>query len=315
VAERLAAIEPFVTDHPDALHPVTARIIEGARDHTAVDAFRGQYRLQELRRATEPTWDDIDVLVVPTAGTTYTIAEVEADPLALNANLGHYTNFVNLLGLAALAVPASLTPQGRPFGVTLIGPGGSDEHLAGLGGAFHAASGLPMGATGVPLPTAAPEPPVARAAAQTPSVASLAVVGAHLSGQPLNHQLTDLGATLEQRTTTAACYRLYDLDGTRPGMVRVPDAGAAIEVEVWQVATDRLGALLVQVPSPLTLGTVELASGRPVLGFLCERHATQDAVDVTHHGSWPRYLVSRGSVRGANMLATPRPPTRSGSRP
>jgi allophanate hydrolase len=240
-------------------------------------------------------WQDIDVLCVPTAPTHCTIAAMLADPVVRNRELGHYTNFVNLLDYAALSVPASLRPDGLPFGITLIGQAGSDWQLADLGQRFHHATGLTLGATGEPLPA-----PVS-IAGLAPSPAThlpLAVVGAHLSGMPLNGQLTERGATLAEATTTAPHYRLHALPGTtppKPGLRRVDageDAGAAIAVEVWQVPLAAVGSFLALVPAPLALGSLELADGRWVHGFVCEGHALHGAPDVSAHGGWRAYITS-----------------------
>jgi allophanate hydrolase len=122
------------------------------------------------------------------------------------------------------------------------------------------------------------------------------VVGAHLTGQPLNHQLTDLGAVLTQSTTTAPAYRFYALDTTppKPGLVRVAEHGAAIELEVWSISEQGLGAFVHAIPAPLGVGKVELADGTEVTGFLCEPLAVEGAAEITHHGGWRAYLASRG---------------------
>ncbi len=291
VAQRTAALEHVLTTIPDALHPVTRAIVESGRGFSAVDAYRAGDRLAALQRRTAPLWDDLDLLLVPTAGTSYTIDEVLAHPLTLNSNLGFYTNFVNLLGLAALAVPAGFTSHGRPTGVTLIGAGGHDARLAAIGAAMHAAAGLPMGATDRPLPTTGtvtwtPDPPTGHV--------EVAVVGAHLRGQPLNHQLIELDAHFVATTTTAAAYRLFELpDGDKPGLVRDEDAGKAIEVEVWMLAEHAIGRLLRQAARPLGFGHLELADGRFVLGYLAEPYGLTHATDITDRGGWRNHLAQR----------------------
>jgi allophanate hydrolase len=259
--------------------------------------FDGQTELRGLRRRADRVFCEIDLLVVPTVPTTYRIAEVEADPLALNNNLAHYTNFVNLLGLAAVAVPTGFTESGAPHGVTLIGPAMSDGLLAGVARRLHGAAGLRMGATAVPVPAPQPRP-------RDESGVAVAVLGAHMTGMPLNHQLTGLGAVLESRAATAPLYRLYDLPGfdpARPGLLRVSAGGGSIMTEVWRVPTDRLGALIETIAPPLGLGTVVLASGREVHGFLCEVHATLDAMDITEFGGWRAHWEAT-----AGSVATPR---------
>lgn len=288
VAERHAAIRPFFDAHPDALDPTVRAIIAGARRYSATDVFVAEAALAQARAALAPLWNDVDVLVVPTAPTAYTIAEVLTEPVELNRRLGTYTNFVNLLDLAAIAVPAAMRDDGLPFGITLIGPAGSDLALAGIAQRLHAASGLALGALGLPQPPAEPLAPRAE-------VARLVVVGAHLSGLPLNHELTSRGGRLVRATRTAPAYRLYALPDTtppKPGMVRAAD-GASIEIEVWELSLAAFGAFVANVPSPLCIGTVELDDGSHAHGFLCESAALAGAEDITRFGGWRRFLASR----------------------
>jgi allophanate hydrolase len=236
-------------------------------------------------------WNGIDVLLVPTAPTHYTIAQMQADPVVLNRNLGIYTNFVNLLDYAALSVPSAIRPDGLPFGITLIGPCGSDWQLADLGQRYHHATGLTQGATGKPLPL-----PVPIAALKSPAMVKVAVVGAHLSGMPLNTQLTGRGARLVAATETAPDYRFFALPGTvppKPGLLRVaPGEGARIALEVWEMPAEHYGSFVAMVPSPLGIGTLALADGSSVQGFVCEAVATQGAQDISHLGGWRRYIQS-----------------------
>jgi allophanate hydrolase len=313
VAERYCAVGDFLERQPDSVHPVTRQIISGGRGATAADAFRAQYRLMELRRAAERAWVEMDVLVTPTAGTIYRIDAVEADPIRLNANLGYYTNFVNLLDLAAVAVPAGFRADGLPFGVTLIGRAGADAHLLALGDRLHRAATIPLGAFGDAFPGNAtvtfpyePTHPkifataassVAAGASGTDTVhkdrISVAVCGAHMEGLPLNQQLTSRDGVLISRTRTAAKYKFYALPGGpphRPGLVRVSSDGAAIEVEVWSVPATLFGSFVAGIPAPLCIGRVELESGEQVAGFVCESHATTTATDITALGTWRRYL-------------------------
>ncbi|PZQ59234.1 MAG: allophanate hydrolase, partial [Variovorax paradoxus] len=227
------------------------------------------------------------------APTHCTIADMQADPVARNSRMGAYTNFVNLLDYAAISVPSSLRPDGLPFGVTFIGPAGSDFALAALGQRYHQATGLPSGATGQPLPPAAalPQPPIAG-----PTV-RVAVVGAHLSGMPLNVQLQERGGRLLQATHTAPDYRLFALPGTtppKPGLVRAAAGeGAAIALEVWELPAAHYGSFVALIPAPLGIGTLTLADGSAVQGFLCEAQALAGAQDITHHGGWRAYMGSR----------------------
>ncbi|MDX2165864.1 MAG: allophanate hydrolase [Deltaproteobacteria bacterium] len=287
VAERYAAIRAFFDAHADALHPVTRGVIGGGAAPSAADAFGSIYRLRELRRATESTWARVDALLLPTAATAYRIDAVAAEPLRLNAQLGVYTNFVNLLDLCGVAVPAGLQPNGFPFGVTLLAPAFHESLLLPLAAALHAAAGVPLGATGHPLPAGAL--PEAEVAAEV----ELAVCGAHLSGLPLNHQLTERGARLLVATRTAPEYRLVALPDGRPGLDRVGAGGAAIEVEVWSVPLAQFGSFVAAIPPPLGIGTVRLADGRGVKGFLCEAIAAAAAPDISAHGGWRAYLATR----------------------
>lgn len=291
IAERYVVVESLLRDAADRLHPITRQVIAGGAKPSAADAFRAQYRLQTLRRACEYVWTEIDVLVTPTAGTIYRIAQVEADPLRLNSNLGFYTNSVNLLDLAAVAVPAGFNGIGLPFGVTLIGPAWSDYQLLALAARFQRSEPLPQGALSCAIP-AEPDFDWPQGLADV----TLAVCGAHLDGLPLNHQLRDLGGVLLERTHTAANYRFYALPGGpphRPGLVRVEHQGAAIEVELWSLPCTAFGAFVARIPAPLVIGKVQLVDERQVCGFLCEAHAVTGAADITRYGGWRKYLATR----------------------
>ena len=287
VAERYIAIRELIEKKPEALHPVTRSIISGATRHSAIDAFSAFYRLQALRRQTAPLWDSIDLLVTPTAGTLYTIAEVEADPVKLNSNLGYYTNFMNLLDLAAIAVPAGFQNNGLPFGATLAAPAFTDEALCALGDLMQRAMVKTMGATGLPFPSIREEENF-----KDRNLIRVAVCGAHMSGLPLNGQLVERGARLARKCRTAPQYRLYaltDFAPPRPGMVRA-DTGGAIDVEVWDVPSAAFGGFVEGIPAPLGIGTVTLEDGQQVKGFLCESHATRGARDITNLGSWRQFI-------------------------
>ncbi|MEU8196684.1 allophanate hydrolase [Microbispora amethystogenes] len=275
LAERLAGVGDFTTRHARDLHPVTRRVLESGRSISGAEVFGGLHRLRELRAATAAEWARIDALAVPTVPTTFTLAEMAEDPIGRNTILGHYTTFANLLDLAAVAVPAGLTPAGRPHGVTFLAPAGSDDFLATLGAGF----------LGEKAESQAP-------AAQAPAggTVPLAVVGAHRVGQPLHPHLVALGARFAAVARTAPCYRLYDL-GDRPGLVR-EEGGSSVEVELHEIEPAALGELLVTIPAPLGLGTVELSDGRRVRGFLCEAYAVGSARDITGLGSWPAYLAA-----------------------
>jgi allophanate hydrolase len=290
IAERYVVVAALLRGAADSMYPITRQIIAGGATPSAADAFRAQYRLQRLRRTSERVWNEIDVIVTPTAGTIYRIAEIEAEPLRLNSHLGFYTNFMNLLDLAAVAVPAGFSADALPFGITLAGPAWSDYELLALAARFQHGEPTRQGA----LSSLVPTEPDFNWAPPVDGIA-LAVCGAHLEGLPLNHQLRKLGAVLLERTRTAAQYRFYALPGGpphRPGLVRVEQHGAAIEVELWSVPGAAFGSLVAQIPAPLAIGKVQLANDAQVCGFLCEAHAVSRAVDITHYGGWRAYLAS-----------------------
>lgn len=295
VAERLAAIGDLATRNPQAIHEVVRGIILGAKGKTAAETFQAFYDLAELVREARAEWAKIDILLLPTAGTTYTIAQMLADPIALNTSLGTYTNFVNLMDLAALSVPAGFRSDGIPFGVTLIGPTLSDGMLASAGDALHRS--LPearLGATSVPLSSTQPVTVPTKSAKPV----KVAVVGAHLSGQPLNGQLVERNAKLIETVRTGHGYRLYALANTspaKPGLVFDGSGAGAIEVEVWEMDEQAFGSFVALIPAPLSIGTVTLADGRTVKGFLCEGHATRGAEDITAFDGWRAWL-SRSTV-------------------
>jgi allophanate hydrolase len=289
LAERYVAIREFIGSKPEALHPVTRAIIEKGRAPSAADAFAAMYRLADLRRAVEPILESVAAIVTPTAGTIYRIAELEADPLRPNSRLGYYTNFMNLLDLSAIALPAGFTAAGLPFGVTLFADAFREHALLALGARLEQALRLPLGATGRPHP-----PPVS-AHALPPGYVAVAVCGAHMRGLPLNFQLTERGGFLLESTHTAPRYRFYALPGgppRRPGLVRVDRDGASIEVEVWALPLEYYGSFVAGIPAPLGIGGVMLAGGQTTQGFVCETYAVAGAEDITALGGWRRYLAS-----------------------
>ncbi len=290
VAERYLTARALIASAPESLHPVTRQVILAGAHGTAADAFAAFYQLEDLRRVRDQTFRAIGAMVLPTAPTIYAIDEVLADPIGLNSRLGTYTNFVNLLDLCGLAVPAAMRPDGIPFGVTLLAPAGEDAALAAIGREFHAATGLPLGAL------EHPQPPLATlSAAPAEGEIAIAVVGAHLSGMPLNGELRAAGARLIERTATARHYRLYALAGThppKPGLLRLKkDAGAAIEVEVWALSERAFGRFVAAVPQPLSIGTIELDGGRSVKGFLVEAEAVAGARDISSFGGWRAFMA------------------------
>jgi allophanate hydrolase len=298
VAERYQAIRAFIEARPEALFPVTREITLGGGTPLAADAFAAQYRLRELKRHCDAVWAQVDAVITPSAPTHPSIEAMLAEPIQRNTELGYYTNFMNLLDYAAVAMPAGFTGAGLPFGVTLFAPAHQDVPLLHAAARWQRAlSGraATLGATGAPLP-----PAEAVAPAVPSGQLRVAVCGAHLEGQPLNGQLTQRGARLVARTRTAPDYRLHALAGgppLRPGLVRVAqgEPGAAIEVEVWELPQRHFGSFVAGIPAPLGIGTTVLADGSRVPGFICEPAGLQGAQDITHFGGWRAYLAARAA--------------------
>jgi allophanate hydrolase len=288
VAERYAAVKPLIETNPKAFHPVTRAIIEGARRFDAVSTFEAFYRLADLKRRTSLAWSEFDAMIVPTMPRIYTVAEVEADPVRLNSRLGTYTNFVNLLDLCAIAVPGGGRGDGLPSSVTLIAPSGADGLLAGLAAAIEARSGGSIKDTARGAPQAADDR------------IEIAVVGAHLTGLPLNRELVDLGAAFSREVETAPDYRLFALPGSvpaKPGLLRVAEgAGSAIAAEIWSLDRAGFGEFVAGIPAPLGIGTIRLKDGGSVKGFLVEAEAVKAAEDVSRFGGWRAYLKSRAET-------------------
>ena len=299
VAERLAAIRAFAAAKPEAMHEVVRGIILNANAIGAADAFAGFYRLASLIREAEREWDTFDVMLLPTAPTIYKIADVVADPVRLNANLGLYTNFVNLMDLSALAVPAGIRGDGLPFGVTLIGRACEDDRLAEFGDRMHRATGSGnLGATAFSLEAT---PALAPGKAEAGTV-RVAVVGAHLTGQPLNAQLVERKARLVRTARTAAGYSFYALADTtpaKPGLVYDGKGAGGIELEIWEMDDAAFGSFVALIPAPLGIGTIKLDDGTSAKGFLCEAHAVAGAHDITDTGGWRAWLDSRQTSRTA----------------
>jgi allophanate hydrolase len=293
VAERLAVIEEFLASNPEAVNPIVRSIIEKGAEFSAVDAYRAEYVRVELARAINSVFNGCDALLTPSAPTFPSIAEVNANPVEANSRLGTYTNFVNLSDCSALALPAGFRSDGLPFGITLIASAWRDSALSAFGKRWTQEMSLPLGATGAPFPsaTASPPPPVE-------NMVRLAVVGAHLSGMPLNGQLVERGSRYVETTTTSNVYRLYALPGTvppKPGLIRAT-RGAPIEVELWDVPVEHFGSFVALIPSPLGIGTLELADGRQVKGFICEGHVADSALDITALGGWRAFMKSRSAA-------------------
>lgn len=289
VAERYLAARALIESSPDALHPVTREIMSGGMRASAADAFSAFYKLEALRRAADHTFGQIDALALPTAPTTYTVEQVLAYPIQLNSRLGTYTNFVNLLDLCGIALPAAMHGNGRHFGITLLAPGGDDARIASFGRKFHADTKFTLGAFGAAQPPLVAFPIVA-----TDGEIALAVVGAHLSGMPLNDELKSLGARFLEKTVTAPDYRMFALATrpAKPGLLRVaPGKGASIEVEIWALPAEGFGRFVAAVPPPMSIGTLTLADGRPVKGFLVEAEAVNGARDISSFSGWRAFTA------------------------
>src|SRR5579863_4077702 len=291
VAERLAAVGEFLGGGREGVDHTVGAIIRGGANYSAVDAFEGAYALEALRRETEKVWRDVDFLLLPTAPTHYRIEQVLAAPVELNANLGTYTNFVNLMDLAAVALPAGFKENGLPFGVSLIGRAFTDDGLLLVADRLHRRLGKMLGGSSRRLA----DTPSLAASATPPGCVLMAVVGAHLTSQPLNGQLTERRARLMRTARASGEYRLFALANTappKPGLVYTPGfAGDGIEVEVWAMPEDAVGSFLATIPSPLGLGTVRLADGSTVMGFICEPAGIEGATEITHLGGWRNYLA------------------------
>jgi allophanate hydrolase len=294
VAERYLVIRDLLASSPDSIHPITREITAAGARVTAADTFAALYRLQALRRIAERAFANLDAMVLPTAPTAYPTAQVLANPIELNSRLGTYTNFVNLLDLCGLALPAAMRPDGIPFGITLLAPSGKDAMLASIGRVFHADTKLTLGAKGLSQPTLAP----VQAGAGHGEIA-IAVVGAHLSGMVLNGELKELGGRLLEATATAPDYKLYALDTTpaKPGMLRVgTGTGSSIALEVWALSAAAFGTFVAAIPTPLSIGTVRLADGRGVKGFIVEAADISGARDISTFGGWRAFMAEKAAV-------------------
>lgn len=310
VAERYAAIQKFFDLHSDQIIAPVREIIGGAHRYSAADAYNSVYDLRRFKRRADQSWRDVDCLLTPTAGTIYRIDAMLNDPINLNTNLGYYTNFMNLLDYSAVAVPVGFQKDGLPFGITLAAPAHHDIVLLQLAARLQQAYALPLGATAIPyqlgdVSEKAASRNLSGTAARRPEMVRVAVCGAHLSGLPLNGQLTCRGGRLVDTTTTSPHYKLYALPGQpprRPGLVRVEsgEEGAAIEVEVWELPASEFGGFVAGIPSPLGIGTITLANGVTVQGFLCEHYAVGDAEDISQLRGWRRYLESTEDLVESN---------------
>jgi len=286
VAERYVAIEKIISQQADELLPVIKTIISSAKDKTAIDAFKAEYKLQHYRQKAHAIFDTIDFLLTPTTGTLYTIDEINRDPIQLNSNLGFYTNFMNLLDCAAVAVPAGFINNGLPWGISLVAPAMQDQKLLAYANRWQQHMQYTLGATEQALPATQAKK------IKFDNYVSVVVCGAHLSGYPLNWQLTERGARLFSCLKTSANYRMFALSGGppyRPGLIRDEQRGMPIEVEVWQIPSSEFGDFVNNIPAPLAIGKVELANGQWFSGFVCENYAMTDADEISNLGSWRNY--------------------------
>lgn len=293
VAERYHAIKDFIEREPQSLLAVTREITLGGARATAVEAFAAGYRVKALKRQCDAAWDAVELIITPTAGIHPTIAAVEADPIRINTQLGFYTNFMNLLDYSAVAVPAAMRSDRLPFGVTFFAPAHQDLPLLELADRWQHDTGLLLGATAHELPRS----PMTTTGIED-GMLRLAVCGAHLENLPLNWQLTELGGRLVERVRSAPEYRFYALAGgapLRPGMVRVEQQGASIEMEVWELPSAHFGRFVSRIPAPLGIGQVKLDDGRMVLGFICESAGLSGAEDITDLGGWRAWLALRAN--------------------
>ncbi|MBV2132852.1 allophanate hydrolase [Pseudomonas sp. MAP12] len=289
VAERYSVAGELLETNPEAVLPVIRAVLAKAPGATAVEVFRAQYRLQALKAQCDRLMADLDCVLTPTIGRPVTLAELHAEPVLRNSELGYYTNFMNLLDYAAVAVPTGVMSNGLPWGVTLFGRAFTDQYLLGLADAVQRRHALPL-AGGRAMDLSAP------ASAARHDLARVVVCGAHLAGLPLNWQLVQRGGRLVEATRSAPHYKLYALAGgppLRPGMVRVTEGGAAIAVEVWELPSSELGSFLTGIPAPLGLGKVELADGRWETGFICDAYGLEGAEDISHFGGWRAWLQAR----------------------
>lgn len=287
VAERMTVLEDMMRATPEEIHPVTRAIVGAADNYSAADAFRGMYKLADLKRVADEALEGLDLLCVPSIPTFYSTADLDADPVTPNSRLGTYTNFVNLMDFCGITVPTDPRTDNRPGSVTLLARSGQDGTAAALAAQLHHEAEPALGATRAKVP-----PTINRPADAGVGEIAIAVVGAHMSGLALNHQLTDRGARFLEATTTAPEYRFFALPGGpphRPGLLLSPD-GRSIELEIWAMPSEHFGSFMAGIPEPLCIGTVRLADGRSVKGFLVEHHATLEAKDITASMGWRGHL-------------------------
>jgi allophanate hydrolase len=289
VAERYIATEDIITRQPESMLPVIRTIIGSAEGKTAMDAFRAEYEMQAYHVQAKAALSDIDFLVTPTAGTIYAVEEVNAEPILLNSRLGYYTNYMNLLDCASVAVPAGFLDNGLPWGISLVSGCMQDRKLLSFANLWQQHLNISPGNLDYPLPKSSVTD------VDYSDTIPLVVCGAHLEGLALNWQLQERGAWLQQKTLSAPSYRMFVIEGAvpRPGMVRDEADGKALEIEIWQVPKAELGSFVAGIAAPLGIGKVETSDGRWLSGFICEGYAVSGAEEVTMLGGWRRYLQQR----------------------
>lgn len=292
VAERTAALEDFIEQNPEAFDQTVLEIVKQGYQYTAIDAYNAEYLKQDLAREIQEKLAQFDALIVPTSPTIYTIEEMKIEPIKFNSHFGTYTNFTNLADLSALALPAGFREDGLPFGITLIAPAWHDAALTHFGKLWQRYLDLKLGATQAKLKSTQLD------LTRSDHHIRVAVVGAHLTGMPLNFQLTSRDAVHIETTKTASKYSLYALNGTvppKPGLARNEAEGKAIIVELWDIPTARFGEFVAEIPTPLGMGNVELEDGRWVKGFICELYGLEDAENISHLGGWRAYIQQRNN--------------------
>jgi len=289
VTERYLAAQPLIDDNPEAIFPVVREIIAPGGKPPATALFKAQYRLEELKKACHDQLAGLDCLLTPTAGRLFTIAEMLAEPILHNSQLGYYTNYMNLVDMTSVAVPTALTDAGLPFGVTLVGPAFSDRALLSIANRIQQLLPLPQGALDLPQPALSGQP------VGNPDSIDVLVCGAHLEGLPLNWQLVERGAVLKQHTQTSPHYLMYALAGGppfRPGLIRDESKGVAIDVEIWSIPKAEFGSFVAGIPAPLGIGKVQIADNSWVCGFICEPYGLEGSSDISALGGWRAYMKS-----------------------
>lgn len=297
VAERYAAIKDFIERPGVQIDPVVREIIERAKNFSAADFFACEYIKKDLVCAIEAQFQGFDAVLVPTTPTFPTLEEVQKQPVLENSLLGTYTNFVNFLDWSAISIPAGFRSDGLPFGLTIISTSWQEQKLFRFAEQLLSLDSRRLGATEVQHVELQAKPTM------SPSTSdhALVIVGAHLSGFPLNYQLIGAGATLNRTTRTTPNYNLYALPSSsvqKPGLKRTSsDLGSAIEVEVWNISNEGLGGLIKLIPSPLGIGSVEIEDGTWLKGFICEPWGFEGARDISDFGGWRNFSDSRATPK------------------